>query len=47
MVLIVAKTTDDFLVAGIISNIETFFGQMRERFMVGKAIIKSRMRFNG
>lgn len=47
LVLIVAKTTDDFLVAGEKGAIESFFGQMRERFVVGKAIIERKMKFNG
>lgn len=47
LVLIVAKTTDDFLVAGEKGAIEAFFGKMKERFVVGKALIESRMKFNG
>lgn len=47
LLIIVAKKTDEFLVAGNKEAIESFFGQMRERFEVGKDIMKSKMKFNG
>lgn len=47
LVLIVAKTTDDFLIAGYKVDIEKLFILMRDRFVVGKATIERRMKFNG
>lgn len=45
--LIVAKTTDDFLIAGERESIGFFFGQLKQRFTVGKEIIEQKMKFNG
>lgn len=47
LTLIVSNTTEDFLVAVKKGAIESFFGQMREMFIVGKAIIEPNMKFNG
>lgn len=45
--LVVTKTTDDVLVAGDRSEIYCFSVKMKERFIVGKAIMEARMKFNG
>lgn len=45
--LILAKTTDDFLEAGTRKAVTEFFGQMKQRFTVGKEIIEDRVKFNG
>lgn len=45
--LLVAKTSDDFLVSGNKTTVENFFSRLKSRFEVGKAIIASVMKFNG
>lgn len=45
--LMTAKTTDDFLIAGCVDAIETFFISMKERFKVGKALQSNVLQFNG
>lgn len=45
--LLVAKTSDDFLVSGSRNSIEEFFTRLKVRFEVGKAIIAPVMKFNG
>lgn len=47
LALMVAKTTDDFLVAGSREAVEVFFERMKDRFTVGKSIIEKRMKYNG
>lgn len=42
-----AKTTEDFLSAGIKEAVSILFEQMNKWFSVGKAIVKDRMNFNG
>lgn len=47
LTLIVARTTDDFLISGDKGTIEAFMGHMRNRFVVGKAFVEPKMKFNG
>ena len=47
IVLMVAKVTDDFLVAGKLDYIQEFMDRLKERFTVGKVVIKYRFYFNG
>ena len=45
--LLVAKVTDDFLVAGQVEAIKQFMAKLQDRFIVGKVIVDNIFHFNG
>lgn len=45
--LMVAKVTDDFLVAGKLEYIHEFMDRLQQRFTVGKVVVDERFHFNG
>lgn len=47
IVLMVAKVTDDFLVADKLDYVQEFVDRLQKRFRVGKVVINERFHFNG
>lgn len=47
VVLLVAKVTDDFLLAGSLAEMEAFVDRLKRRFVVGKVVINDKVNFDG
>lgn len=47
IVLVVAKVTDDLLIAGSVDGIRALITQLKNRFTISKSIINDKMTFNG
>lgn len=47
IILLVAKVTDDFLIAGSVQHMKEFTDELKKRFVVGKVVINEPFIFNG
>lgn len=47
IILLVAKVTDDFLIAGSLEQMKQFTDELQQRFVVGKVVINEPFIFNG
>lgn len=45
--LLVAKVTDDFLLGGSVEQMQHFVKDLKERFIVGKVLLNSKLHFDG